>query len=114
MKKLILFVSLLVTSLVSTFAYATQAALLLLFAAFLQVSRTMKKLTLLVSLLVTSLVSTFAYATGSAPDFSTLTGAIDFSTAIAAMLSLFAALVGVGIVVAGGGLIVSKVFSRGK
>ncbi len=44
-----------------------------------------------------------------APDFSTLTDAVDYSTAITAILTVFAALAGVYIVMAGGSLILSKI-----
>jgi hypothetical protein len=42
------------------------------------------------------------------PDFSTLTGAVDFSTLITALLAIFAAMVGVGIVLKGGNAITRK------
>lgn len=53
------------------------------------------------------LVSPASFA--AAPDFSTLTDAVDYSTAITAILTVFAALAGVYIVMAGGSLILSKI-----
>lgn len=44
-------------------------------------------------------------ALAAAPDFSSLTGAVDYSTAIAAILLVMAALAGVAIVWKGGKLI---------
>jgi hypothetical protein len=43
-----------------------------------------------------------------APDFTTLTDSVDFSTAIAAILLVMAGLAGVYIVMKGGSLILSK------
>jgi hypothetical protein len=47
-----------------------------------------------------------AYAVG--PDFTTLTGAIDFSTLITAFMTVFGAMIAVGIVVKGGGAIAKR------
>lgn len=42
------------------------------------------------------------------PDFTTLTSSVDYSTAIAAILLVFAALAGVYIVMSGGSMILNK------
>jgi len=53
-------------------------------------------------------VSAFAVA----PDFTSLTASIDFSTAISAILLVMAALAGVYIIMKGGDLILSKLRGR--
>jgi hypothetical protein len=47
-------------------------------------------------------------ANAAAPDFSTLTAGIDFSTLITALMALFVAMAGVGIVAKGGSFIVRR------
>lgn len=66
-----------------------------------------------VTLLSVILLAPSAFAASGA-DFSTLTASVDFSSAIAALLVVFAAAAGLGIVWAGGTLIVRKVFGGGK
>jgi hypothetical protein len=53
-------------------------------------------------------ISVFA----AAPDFSSLTTGIDFSTLITALMALFVAMAGVGIVAKGGSFIVRKLGFR--
>ena len=51
-----------------------------------------------------------AFAT--APDFTTLTSGIDFSSLITALMALFVAMAGVGIVAKGGSFIVRRLGFR--
>lgn len=51
-------------------------------------------------------------ANAAAPDFTTLTAGIDFSTLITALMALFVAMAGVGIVAKGGSFIVRKLGFR--
>lgn len=51
-------------------------------------------------------------AHAAAPDFSSLTTGIDFSTLITALMALFVAMAGVGIVAKGGSFIVRKLGFR--
>lgn len=48
------------------------------------------------------------FVNAAPPDFSTLTAGIDFSTLITALMSVFVAMAGVGIVAKGGSFIVRK------
>jgi hypothetical protein len=57
---------------------------------------------------VTSAVLMPLSAFAEAPDFTSLTSAIDFSTAVTAVLLVMAGLAGVYIVMAGGNLILSR------
>jgi hypothetical protein len=70
----------------------------------------MKKLILAVFGLFLSLFGLAAFA--AAPDFSSLTTGIDFSTLITALMALFVAMAGVGIVAKGGSFIVRKLGFR--
>lgn len=57
--------------------------------------------------LVLTLFGLSAYAAG--PDYATLTAAVDFSTLITALMALFVAMAGVGIVAKGGSFLVRKI-----
>lgn len=61
---------------------------------------------------VVAVVPAFALAATTAPDFSTLTSAVDYSTAIAAILLVMAGLAGVYIVMSGGSMILQKLRGR--
>lgn len=70
----------------------------------------MKKLAIAIFGLFLSLFGLAAHA--AAPDFSSLTTGIDFSTLITALMALFVAMAGVGIVAKGGSFIVRKLGFR--
>lgn len=53
-------------------------------------------------------------AFAAAPDFTTLTAAVDWSTAIAAILLVMAGLAGVFIVSGGGSMILDKIRRKGS
>jgi hypothetical protein len=53
-------------------------------------------------------LSLIGLANAAAPDFSTLAAGVDFSTLITALMAMFAAMAGVGIVAKGGAFIVRK------
>lgn len=57
--------------------------------------------------LVLTLFGLSAYA--AAPDYTTLTAAVDFSTLISALMALFVTMAGVGIVAKGGSFLVRKI-----
>ena len=57
--------------------------------------------------LVLTLFGLSAYA--AAPDYTALTAAVDFSTLITALMALFVAMAGVGIVAKGGSFLVRKI-----
>jgi len=64
------------------------------------------------ALVLTAFVSMLGFgamaANATAPDFSTLTAAVDFSTVITAILLVMAGLAGVYIIWVGGGMILTK------
>ena len=61
---------------------------------------------------LTAISISSAYATGA--DFTSLTSVVDFTSAGSALLVVFANAAGLGILWAGGSLIVRKVFGGGK
>lgn len=62
------------------------------------------------AIVVATLIASGAHAAG--PDFTALTTGIDFSTLITALMALFVAMAGVGIVAKGGSFIVRKLGFR--
>lgn len=68
----------------------------------------MKTLYLAIFAFFASIFSLSALAAGTAPDWTVLTAGIDFSSLITALLTVFAAMAGVGIVAKGGAFLVKK------